>query len=247
MTRQSLESSHQNHREVHQTHDNTNHQANREAAHHLTGEHGVDHKNLSKLPTNQAAENATPKLELHDPSKEATAAKSQTRGVDAPQTTQAQSPESRPDASKPVGDAPKPAADAAKPEFNAAQKFVADEMVSDLKNKNMEGQLSKRTTDDIQALGEEAVKKGGAEGLKQFNDSMGKAFDKAQTDAGVPPASQKKFQAGTETGKWQDYSLTRPGSNVKDTAGFSHDPLPQQPAAPAETPGGKRNEYFPGS
>lgn len=216
-----LESSQHMHREVPHGHDNTNHQANREAAHHLTGEHGVDHKNLSKLPTNQTAENATPKLELHDSSQEAAASKQPTRGMDAPQKPEAAKPV---ESAKPVADT-KPADATKSAEPTAAQKFVADEMVSDLKSKNMEGQLSKRTSDDIQALGAEAVEKGGAAGLKQFNESMSKAFDKAQTDAGVPPAWQKKYEAGTDTGKWQDYSLSR--GNIKDTAGFSHKEIPQ--------------------
>jgi hypothetical protein len=238
MTRQSLESSHQQHREVQHNHDNTNHQANREAAHHLTNQTEVDHKNLSKLPSNQAAENATPKMELHDPSKDAAAAKPATRGVEAAQAPLASAGE----ASKPAADAPKPAGDATKPPYNAAQKDVADEMVSDLKNKNMQGQLSKRTTDDIEALGSDAVKQGGAEGLKKFNEGMSQAFDQAQKDAGVPPAWQKKFEAGTDTGKWQDYSLTK--GNVKDTAGFSHPEIPKQPAAPAQAPGGGSYENF---
>ena len=195
-----LESSHQAHREVqHGGHDQVPSHARHEATHHLTHQQ-TDHKNLSKLPTNKAAESATPKMELHDSTKAPAA--------DAPKA--------------PAGDAPKaPAAgDAPKKEPLTAERMVAQDMVTDLKNKNMEGQLSKMTSDELGVLGDQAAKKGGQEGLKQFGDRMGKEFDKAQDEAGVKPEWQKKFEFGNNTGKWQDYSISK--GNVADTAGFSY-------------------------
>jgi hypothetical protein len=232
MAGQSFESNHQTHREVQHGHDNTNHQARHEASHHLTGHHGVDHKNLSKLPSNKAAEDATTNMTLHDSGKEVKSAEAAKKPAEA----------ARP------GDVAKPADATKSGDPTAAEKMVAEDMVKDLKNKDLRGQFSKQTTSDIGALGADAAEKGGPEGVKQFGEGLNKAFTDEQTKQGIKPEWQKKFEMGNSTNKWQDFSISK--GNVKDTAGFSHKEFPSQPeapAAPAQAPGEKFNEFFPGS
>jgi hypothetical protein len=96
------------------------------------------------------------------------------------------------------------------------EKQLSEHMVSDLQNKNNEGQLSPDTTKELSDLSRKAYAKDGMAGVDKLGDKINSALQDTQQENQVP-GWQKRFEFGNSTGTWRDFSLNN--GSMKDTAG----------------------------
>jgi hypothetical protein len=192
MAGQSFEASHERRDVPQHGADRTAHAARHEATNGLM-HGGTDHKNLSKLPSNKHSE-------LHHVHIDGAGKPADHKPADH-----------KPADHKPADHKPADHKPAKSPE-----KQLSEHMVSDLQNKNNQGELSPETTKELSDLSRKAYAKDGMAGVDKLGDKINNELRNTQDENQVP-GWKKRFEFGNSTGTWRDFSLNN--GSMKNTAG----------------------------